>query len=176
MRKLFFAIIALCFIACNNKESVDLIIHNAHIYTVDTSFATAEAMVIKDGKILETGSTAFILDHYEAKEKIDAEKKAVYPGFIDAHAHFVGYGHSLFVADLYDTKSFAEVLERLKAFAAAHPDEQWILEAGTKTNGRAKLIQPMNNSINYFRINLFTSQGLTGMQPSAIKKHLIWPM
>ena len=148
MRKLFFAIIALCFIACNDKESVDLIIHNARIYTVDSSFATAEAMAIKDGKILATGSDTFILDHYEAKEKISAEKKAVYPGFIDAHAHFVGYGHSLFVADLYDTKSFAEVLERLKAFAAAHPDEQWILGRGWDQNKWPGKTYPTNEKLN----------------------------
>jgi len=148
MRKLFIAAISIIFISCNNKQSVDLIVHNATIYTVDSTFATAEAMAIKDGKIIATGTTQFILNNYEAKEKIDAEKKAVYPGFIDAHAHFVGYGQSLFVADLYDTKSFEEVIERLKSFAAEHPDEKWILGRGWDQNKWPGKVYPTNEKLN----------------------------
>jgi len=148
MRKLFIAAISIIFISCNNKQSVDLIVHNATIYTVDSTFATAEAMAIKDGKIIATGTTQFILNNYEAKEKIDAEKKAVYPGFIDAHAHFVGYGQSLFVADLYDTKSFEEVIERLKSFAAEHPDEKWILGRGWDQNKWPGKTYPTNEKLN----------------------------
>ena len=148
MRKLFIAVISIIFISCNNKQSVDLIVHNATIYTVDSTFATAEAMAIKDGKIIATGTTQFILNNYQAKEKIDAEKKAVYPGFIDAHAHFVGYAQSLFVADLYDAKSFDEVLDRLKAFAAAHPDEKWILGRGWDQNKWPGKTYPTNEKLN----------------------------
>ena len=148
MRKLFIAVISIIFISCNNKQSVDLIVHNATIYTVDSTFATAEAMAIKDGKIIATGTTQFILNNYQAKEKIDAEKKAVYPGFIDAHAHFVGYAQSLFVADLYDAKSFDEVLDRLKAFAAAHPDEKWILGRGWDQNKWPGKTYPTNEILN----------------------------
>ncbi len=148
MRNLFITILATIFISCNNKQSVNLIVHNATIYTVDPSFATAEAMAIKDGKIIATGTTEFIQKNYEAKENIDAEKKTVYPGFIDAHAHFVGYGQSLFVADLYDTKSFDEVLERLKSFAAAHPDEKWILGRGWDQNKWPGKAYPTNEKLN----------------------------
>ena len=97
---------------------------------------------------MATGTTEFILKNYEAKEKIDAEKKSVYPGFIDAHAHFVGYAQSLFVADLYNTKSFDEVLERLKSFAAAHPDEQWILGRGWDQNKWPGKVYPTNEKLN----------------------------
>ena len=154
MRKLFIAVISIIFISCNNKQSVDLIVHNATIYTVDSTFATAEAMAIKDGKIIATGTTEFIQKNYEAKENIDAEKKTVYPGFIDAHAHFVGYGQSLFVADLYDTKSFDEVLERLKSFSAKHPDEKWILGRGWDQNKWPGKTYPTNEKLN----QLFTDR------------------
>jgi len=159
MRKLFIAAISIIFISCNNKQSVDLIVHNATIYTVDSTFATAEAMAIKDGKIIATGTTQFILNNYEAKEIIDAEKKAVYPGFIDAHAHFVGYGQSLFVADLYDTKSFEEVIERLKSFAAEHPDEKWILGRGWDQNKWPGKTYPTNEKLN----QLLTAQKTTSI-------------
>lgn len=148
MRKLFIAIIAFIFVSCNSKQSVDLIVHNATIYTVDSSFSTTEAMAIKDGKIIATGSNDFIQKNYSGKENIDAEGKAVYPGFIDAHAHFVGYGNELFTADLYDSKSFDEVIERLKSFAAAHPDEKWILGRGWDQNKWPGKSYPTNEKLN----------------------------
>ena len=54
-----------------------------------TPFSIAEAMVIKDGKIVETGTTTELQNKYDVKEKLDAEGKFIYPGFIDAHTHFV---------------------------------------------------------------------------------------
>ena len=54
---------------------------------------------------------------YEVKEKMDAAGKFIYPGFIDAHAHFVSYGINLQTADLVGTNSWEEITEKLKVFA-----------------------------------------------------------
>src|SRR5438128_2659784 len=81
--------------SCSSKQEADLLVYNATIYTVDSSFSTAEAMVIKDGKILATGTSATLQEKYEAKEKIDAAGRFIYPGLIDAHAHFAGYALGL---------------------------------------------------------------------------------
>ncbi len=140
--------ITIIFFSCKSVETVDLIVDHATIYTVDSSFSTAEAMAVKDGKIIATGTNDFIHQHYQSKENMDAQGKAVYPGFIDAHAHFVGYAQSLFVADLYDTKSFDEVLERLKAFVAKHPDEKWILGRGWDQNKWPGKTYPTNEKLN----------------------------
>lgn len=148
MRKLFVAAVACILFSCKNNSPVDLIIHNATIYTVDSSFSTAQAMAVKDGKIVATGTNDFILKNYKAKENIDAKENAVYPGFIDAHAHFVGYSQSLFVADLYNTKSFEEVIERLQKFAAEHPDEKWILGRGWDQNKWPGKSFPTNEKLN----------------------------
>ena len=149
MRKPYlFACIILLLTACNQHQQADLIIHHATLYTVDSAFSMAEAMAVKDGKILATGSNDFILKNYSSKESVDAKGKAVYPGFIDAHAHFVGYGQSLFTADLYDTKSFEEVLDRLQKFAAAHPSEQWILGRGWDQNKWPGKAYPTNEQLN----------------------------
>src|SRR5262245_45812610 len=110
MKKLFLSVtIALSMISCSQKEKADLLVFNATIYTVDASFATTEAMAIKDGKILATGTTADLESKFDANEKLDAGGKFIYPGFIDAHAHFVGYGNSLQRVNLVDTKSWDEV-------------------------------------------------------------------
>ena len=100
----------------SSQTKADLIVHHAKIYTVDSSFSTAEAMAIKDGKIIAIGKEDEIMKNYDATEITDAEGRAIYPGFIDAHAHFVGYGSSLQNVNLVDTKSWDECIERVKAF------------------------------------------------------------
>jgi len=117
---------------CSQKKA-DLILYNGQVYTVNEKFDVVEAFAVKDGKILATGSTDAIRSAYSAPESIDLEGKAVYPGLIDAHAHFMGYGQSLQSADLRDTKSWAEVLDRLREFAASHPDG-WLIGRGWDQN------------------------------------------
>jgi predicted amidohydrolase YtcJ len=119
--------------SCTSKKKADLLVYNATIYTVDSSFSTAEAMLILDGKIIATGKTVDLEKEYEAKEKLDAQGKFIYPGFIDAHAHFVGYGLSLQNVDLTGTNSWEEALDRVKHFAAQNP-EGWIIGRGWDQN------------------------------------------
>ena len=88
-------------ISCiTSKKKVDLIVSNAKIYTVDKDFATAESFAVKDGKFIAVGTTKEITDKYIADTTLDLQGKFVYPGFIDAHCHFYGYGVSLMWADL----------------------------------------------------------------------------
>jgi predicted amidohydrolase YtcJ len=148
MSKVLFAIFTLLLISCKGYQKVDLIVHHAKVYTVDSVFSITEAFAVKDGKIVATGTNDFILKNYDSKEKIDAKGKAVYPGFIDAHAHFVGYSQSLFTANLYDTKSFNEVVERLQKFAAQHPDEKWIIGNGWDQNKWPGKAFPNNEKLN----------------------------
>jgi predicted amidohydrolase YtcJ len=103
--------------SCSDKKlDADLIIHNAVIYTVDSSFSIQQAMAVKDGKIIETGSNEQILNSYSAKETNDLGGKTIFPGFIDAHCHFLSYGLGLQQVDLVGTKSFEEVIQRVKDF------------------------------------------------------------
>lgn len=115
------------------KQQVDLIVYNATIYTVDAHFTKAEAIAIKDGKIIATGTTKDIGQQYEATEKIDAQNKYIYPGFIDAHAHFFQYGLGLQTADLTGTNSWNEILNRLQTFAQQHT-EGWLIGRGWDQN------------------------------------------
>lgn len=116
------------------KQQADLIVHNAVIYTVNNQFSTAEAFAVKDGKFIWVGSSKDILAQYNAKQKIDANKKSVYPGFYDPHSHFLGLGQMLNQCDLVDTKSYEEIIDRLTKFAAEHPDHQWIIGRGWDQN------------------------------------------
>jgi predicted amidohydrolase YtcJ len=142
------AAIALFLISCGGPKKVDTIVVNGVIYTVDSSFSTAQAMAIKDGLIVATGTDAEILAAYTSTEKIDAKGQAVYPGFIDAHAHFVGYGKSLFQVDLFGTTSWEEAVERVKVFAAAHPELAWIEGRGWDQNKWPGKKYPTNALLN----------------------------
>jgi predicted amidohydrolase YtcJ len=58
---------------------------------------------------------------------IDAQKRPVFPGFNDAHVHFLSGGFSLSNVDLRDAESPAELARRLGQFARKQPKGQWIL-------------------------------------------------
>ena len=111
------------------NEVADMIIHNAVIYTVDEQFSTSEAMAIKDGKILEIGPERAILNKYKSDKNIDAGKRFIYPGFIDAHCHFLGYGTNLLKADLWGSLSWNEAIERVVKYAP-NRETEWIMGRG----------------------------------------------
>jgi predicted amidohydrolase YtcJ len=141
MKNILIVIItAFTFASCSQKEKIDLLVHNATIYTVDSTFSIAEAMVVDDGKIIETGKLADLENKYDAAEKLDAQGKFIYPGFIDAHAHFVGYGLSLQRVNLMGTNSWEECVERVRSFATAQniTTGQWITGRGWDQNDWAK--------------------------------------
>ena len=103
------------------KEKVDLVIVNAKVYTVDDSFSEAQAFAVQDGKFIAVGTTDEIRDVYTSDQLIDADGRAITPGLIDAHCHFYGLGLNQQLVNLVGTKSFDEVLERVKEFHAANP-------------------------------------------------------
>jgi predicted amidohydrolase YtcJ len=116
------------------KPTADLILHNAIVYTVDNQFVTTEAFAVKGGKFLATGTSKDILAKYNAKQKIDAKGKSVFPGLYDPHSHFMGLGQMLSQCDLVDTKSYEEIIERLKKFDAEHKENQWLIGRGWDQN------------------------------------------
>ena len=113
---LFFAFLSLSSCLKKNKTNVDMIITDATIYKVDKSFDTATAMAITDGKIVAIGSDSEITAEYKSDNKVDADGKFIYPGLIDAHCHFYGYGLSLQEVDLRGTKSMEEIVSRIQKF------------------------------------------------------------
>jgi predicted amidohydrolase YtcJ len=133
MKQFLYLCATLLLLSGCNQPNADLIVYNAKIYTVNDQFEIAEAMAIKDGKILSVGKTADIQKNYTAAENINANAKAIYPGFIDAHAHFLRYGESLQNVDLRGTTSWDDVIKRVTEFAKTHPDG-WLTGRGWDQN------------------------------------------
>lgn len=134
--------------SCKFRQKAELIIHHAKIYTVDDKFSVAEAMAINDGKIIAIGTNDEILKQYESDSITDAKGKAIFPGFNDAHAHFVGYATSLLTVNLVDTKSWDEVVERCSSFAKTLPAGAWLTGRGWDQNDWAVKDFPDNTKLN----------------------------
>lgn len=148
MRRYLPFLFALSFVySCSTKTSVDLLVYNGTIYTVDSAFSTAEAMVIKNGKILETGSVADLEKKYDAREKSDAGGGFIYPGFMDDHSHFTEYGFGLNKVNLVGTTSWDEIIEKIKAFSKENP-EGWIMGQGWDQNDWPVKTFPDNSKLN----------------------------
>jgi predicted amidohydrolase YtcJ len=106
---------------------------NARIYTVDSLFSVCEAMAIRDGKIIATGTTAELQSKYKADTVEDMQGRTIVPGFNDAHAHFVQYGLGLREANLVGTQSWEEVLNKLAGFFA-NRKTGWVIGRGWDQN------------------------------------------
>ncbi|GAA4299681.1 amidohydrolase [Nibribacter koreensis] len=115
-------------------DQADLLVYNATVYTVNQDFAKAQAIAVKDGKIVAVGTNDELKAKYKAKEEVDAQGKPLYPGFIDAHAHFVGYAANQREADLVGTTSFSEVVQRLQKHRQEYPSAVWLTGRGWDQN------------------------------------------
>lgn len=139
----------LCLLAasCTSTKSIDLLITNGTVYTVDSSFATANAIAINHGKIVETGNKDDLSKKYQPKNTLDAKGQFIYPGFIDAHLHFIEYGAALQNANLVGTTSWEEAVARVKNFAQT-AKTKWITGYGWDQNDWKNKNFPKNQLLN----------------------------
>src|SRR4051812_32941833 len=108
-------------------QAPDLIIHHARIVTVDKAFSILEAMAVKDGKILRTGSNEEILTLKAPQtELLDLKTQMVLPGLIDSHTHPAMAAMTEFDHPIPDMESINDVLDYFKARARVVPEGQWI--------------------------------------------------
>jgi len=131
-----FYILTILHTGCNFKSHhADLILHNAVGIVCDGSPLNASriAIAIENGKIVATGPERKILNSFNADVKIDLKQAVVYPGLIDAHAHFTGYALSTLEVDLVGSESYGEVLNRLESFSETHTSG-WLTGRGWDQN------------------------------------------
>ncbi|MBI4242215.1 MAG: amidohydrolase [Candidatus Rokubacteria bacterium] len=102
---------------------------NATVLTMDPTLPTAEALAIRDGRIVAVGSTEEVLWCREGEsELVDLEGKSVLPGFVDAHNHFAIAALEGFWADCRTPplQTIPEVQSALRAAAAKAPEGEWV--------------------------------------------------
>lgn len=123
-----------CLLSCvamSQKTAADMVLIHARVYTLNGSKPWAQAVAVRDGKLLAVGSDEEILKFRAFSTKVvDAKGRLVLPGMTDSHVHFLDGSFSLEQINLEDVKSLDEVLSRLKAYAEAHPQDAWVLGRG----------------------------------------------
>ncbi len=133
MRNLIF-ILALMLTACQaQKDTADLLVLNANIYTVDDNFSKTTAFAVRDGIFVAVGSSEELKLKYNATQIVDAAESTIVPGLIDAHCHFYSLGLNQLQSNLTGTTSFEEVLERVQEFHKLRPSN-FILGRGWDQN------------------------------------------
>src|SRR5580765_4183327 len=145
--RILFTLLLLPFFSCKSRMEADILFFNARVYTVDADSTIADAFVVTNGKIVFVGKKEDARTQFSAKNQIGLEGKFVYPGFIDAHCHFTGYGLDLAKVNLVGTTSWNEVIDRVKKYGAAHHDG-WIFGRGWDQNDWARKDFPSNEQLN----------------------------
>jgi predicted amidohydrolase YtcJ len=113
------------------NTSADLILINGVIYTADSLHPIAEAVAVSGDSILAVGNK----EHIEklagpSTRRIDLAGKILVPGFIEGHGHFMGLGYLALELDLIETRSYEELIEKVKAATSQKPEGTWIVGRG----------------------------------------------
>jgi predicted amidohydrolase YtcJ len=109
----------------------DLVVLNGKVHVSDEAHTVAEAVAVKGGLVLRTGSTAAINAMVGPDTRvIDADGATVAPGFNDAHVHFLSGGLALSTVDLAGLTTLDQVQSAIGAFAADQPAGAWIRGRG----------------------------------------------
>ncbi len=108
----------------------DVVFEHGWIYTGTEGAPRPGGLAIAEGRILSTDSEEVARLAVTARERVDLDGRLVVPGFQDAHVHPVLAGMELLSCDLSGCTTAEETLSAIEAYAAAHPELDWILGAG----------------------------------------------
>ena len=116
--------------ACSKggMEMADLVLVNGIVRTMDSNGTVAEAVAVRDGRIVRVGGSAALKAMAGPGTRVvDLAGAAVLPGFIDSHTHFLSGGFSLASIQLRDVRSREEFAARVAAFAKTLDKGEWIV-------------------------------------------------
>jgi predicted amidohydrolase YtcJ len=109
----------------------DLVLTGGRIWTAETAMPWAEAVAIRDGKIVAVSPPQDVAALRGPKtEVVDLRGRLVVPGFNDSHIHLVEGALSLDSVDLIEDQTLAAVQARIEAFAAAGRKSAWVQGRG----------------------------------------------
>lgn len=115
-----------------SAQEVEIILHNASVYTLDDERPTASAVAIAGGKIIKVGSDQEVLSLKSNNTKlVDAKGKCVIPGLFDSHLHVIRGGRFYHTELRWDgVPSLKRALGMLSEQAKRTPPGQWLRVVG----------------------------------------------
>jgi predicted amidohydrolase YtcJ len=127
-RHLFTLVFVLGAIAgCRREPAPSHVFHNGKIVTVDQQFHIAEALALRDGRIVSVGANADVLELAgPGTERIDLAGATVLPGLIDSHVHAPAASMYEFEQPVPDMQSVEDVLGYIRARAQRLQPGHWI--------------------------------------------------
>ncbi len=119
-----------------DPAAADTVYANGVIYTEDASHSTAQAVAVKDGKIIFVGTSADAQAYVGgATTVVDLKGRTMLPAFIDSHAHPDAALDDLYQVNVYSLHGSMKFYQKkIKAFAVKHPDLKWIQGSGWDTS------------------------------------------
>ena len=115
----------------SNSDGADLVLHGGRIFTADGAGSWARAVAVRDGRIAAVGTDVAVRPLIGQRTRvIDLRGRTVTPGFGDSHVHPTHGGLARIRCELHDARGKQQYLEIVAAYAAAHPDAEWILGGG----------------------------------------------
>jgi predicted amidohydrolase YtcJ len=128
-RTLLVLAFALASLPCHaQRQTADLVLRHGIVLTVDVKDSVAQAVAIRDGRIVGVGTDADVAKLIGPKTKVvDLAGRTVTPGLIDTHIHLLeGVTGAMYKVDLTHAASVAEILEKVKARAATTAAGDWV--------------------------------------------------
>ena len=110
-----------------NTGTVDLILTNGKIITVDDEFSIRNTVVVDDGRIIETGGAELALK-YQSDETVDLQGKVLMPGFNDSHTHIRGRPQRYI--ELGDVSSISEIQDLIRTKITEIGEGEWVTGYG----------------------------------------------
>lgn len=106
---------------------VDCIIENGRVLTQHAAVPHASTFAVLHGRVVALGDEC---DGLTAVRRIDAQGATVVPGFNDAHAHSVWFGHTLLETDLTGCRGFDDLYQRIEGAAESIGADEWVVASG----------------------------------------------
>jgi len=122
----------ICSVSAREIAPADTVLVNGQLITVDPNDRLAQALAIRQGKIIRVGTDREVRRLIGPKTTvIDLHERAATPGLIDAHAHVLNTGLvELFEIDLSHAASIAEITAALAKRVAKARVGEWVVGSG----------------------------------------------
>jgi predicted amidohydrolase YtcJ len=111
-------------------QQADSVYLGGRVYTVDPEFSICEAIAVAGGKLLWVGSDAQVGKYVgPGTRKFDLGGRAVLPGLVESHLHFLSVGEALLRIDCFQKKK-EWILEEVRTAYKSLGRGEWIIGRG----------------------------------------------